>query len=204
MSDLTQLLRRLQAKRAELVAFRERRWPKRTGEIAIGHFRKNFRDAGWNDGGLTKWPTTKRQKMGGKEAYYNNTPLLSERNNLYGSFTYNIEPGRVVISNNVEYARIHNEGGSVTHRITPRMRKYAWAKFFEETGIEKGDSPEQRKRKEANAGERSALWKRLALTPKQTSTIRIPQRRFMGKNAELEQKVKDYTEREIKKLLGDI
>ena len=204
MSNLTQLLQRIQAKRAELTTFRDRRWPTRVGEMAISHFKKNFRDAGWNDGGLHPWKRTRRQEMGGKGAYYDNTPLLSGRDNLYGGFTYNIEPGRVVISNNVEYARIHNEGGSVTHRITPRMRKYAWAKFFEETGIEKGDSPEQRKQKEANAGERSALWKRLALTPKQTSTVRIPQRRFMGKTAELEQKVKDYTEREIKKLLGDL
>lgn len=84
------------------------------------------------------------------------------------------------------------------------MRKYAWAKFFEETGIKKGDSSDQRKQKEANAGERSAMWKRLALAPKQSSTVRIPQRRFMGKTAELEQKVKDYTGQEIRKLLGDL
>lgn len=204
MSNFDQLIRKLEQKKSELAAFRDKRWPARVGEMAISHFRKNFRDAGWNDGGLAKWPTTKRQQMGGKGAYYGNTPLLSGRNNLYGGFTYNTSPGRVVVSNNVEYARIHNEGGSITHRITPRMRKYAWAKFFEETGIKKGDSSDQRKQKEANAGERSAMWKRLALAPKQSSTVRIPQRRFMGKTAELEQKVKDYTGQEIRKLLGDL
>ncbi len=169
--DFNQLIRKLEQKKSELVAFCDKRWPARVGEMAISHFKQNFRDAGWNDNGLTKWLMTKRQQMGGKGAYYDNTPLLSGRNNLYSGFTYKANPGQVTVSNDVEYARIHNEGGNVTHRITPRMRKYAWARFFEETGIKKGDSWEQRQQKEKHAGERSAMWKRLALTPNHLPSI---------------------------------
>nr|DAF25032.1 MAG TPA: tail morphogenesis protein [Caudoviricetes sp.] len=200
--DFNQLIRKLEQKKSELVAFCDKRWPARVGEMAISHFKQNFRDAGWNDNGLTKWLMTKRQQMGGKGAYYDNTPLLSGRNNLYSGFTYKANPGQVTVSNDVEYARIHNEGGNVTHRITPRMRKYAWARFFEETGIKKGDSWEQRQQKEKNAGERSAMWKRLALTPKQSSTVHIPQRRFMGRTAELDKKIEEYTERDIKRIMN--
>lgn len=201
MGNLDQLIHKLEQKKSELAAFRDKRWPARVGEMAISHFRKNFRDAGWNDGGLTAWPKTKRQQQGGKGAYYNRTPLLSARNNLYQGFTYKAGAGQVIVSNNLEYAPIHNNGGSITHRITPRMRKYAWAKFFEETGIQKGDSAEKRKQKEANAGERSVMWKRLALTPKQTSTVHIPKRQFMGHSKELDDKIREYTEQEIRKIM---
>lgn len=186
-----------------MVAFHDKRWPARVGEMAISHFKKNFRDAGWNDNGLTKWKRTRRQEQGGKGAYYNRTPLLSERAHLQKGFTYKAGSGRVVISNEVEYAPIHNNGGVVTHRITPRMRKYAWRRFFESAGITKNDSPEVRKQKEAAMDDHDRMWKRLALTPKQSSTVHIPQRKFMGNSRELSRKVRDYTEQELLKIIGD-
>lgn len=204
MSDLNQLIKRLEEKKSALIAFHDKRWPARVGEIAISHFKKNFRDAGWNDNGLTKWKRTRRQEQGGEGAYFNRTPLLSDRSYLQKGFTYNAGPGRVVVSNEVAYAPIHNTGGSVTHRITPRMRKYAWRRFFESAGITKDDSPEVRKQKEAAMNDHDRMWKRLALTPKQSSTVHIPQRKFMGNSRELSQKVRDYTEQELLKIIGDL
>lgn len=204
MSDLNQLIKRLEEKKSALVAFHDKRWPARVGEIAIAHFKKNFRNAGWNDNGLTRWKRTRRQEQGGKDAYYNRTPLLSDSDNLYGGFTYKAGMGRVTVENNVEYAPIHNTGGIVQHRITPRMRKYAWRRFFESAGITREDSPEVRKQKEAAMNDHDRMWKRLALTPKQTSTVHIPQRKFMGQSTELAQKVRDYTEGELLKIIGDI
>ena len=136
-------------------------------------------------------------------AYYNRTPLLSGSNNLYGGFTYKAGAGKVIVSNEVKYAPIHNNGGVVTHRITPRMRRYAWHRFFEAAGIKKGDSPKVRKRKESAMNPADWMWKRLALTPKQTSRVHIPQRKFMGHSKELQQKINEYTEKELKKLIGD-
>ena len=101
MSDLNQLIKRLEEKKSALVAFHDKRWPARVGEIAIAHFKKNFRNAGWNDNGLTRWKRTRRQEQGGKDAYYNRTPLLSDSDNLYGGFTYKAGMGRVTVENNV-------------------------------------------------------------------------------------------------------
>lgn len=136
--DLNQLVRKLEQKKSALVAFRDSRWPKRVGEMAISHFKRNFREGGWCDNGsVQKWKQTRRQEQGGKAAYYNRTPLLSGSNNLYGGFTYKAGAGKVIVSNEVKYAPIHNNGGVVTHRITPRMRRYAWHRFFEAAGIKK-------------------------------------------------------------------
>lgn len=114
MSDLNQLIKRLEEKKSALIAFHDKRWPARIGEIAISHFKRNFKDGGWNDNGLTRWKRTRRQEHGGKGSYYNRTPLLSGRNNLYGGFTYKTGSGRVTVENNVEYAPIHNTGGNRT------------------------------------------------------------------------------------------
>ena len=47
--DLNQLVRKLEQKKSALVAFRDSRWPKRVGEMAISHFKRNFREGGWCD-----------------------------------------------------------------------------------------------------------------------------------------------------------
>ena len=204
MATLDQLIQRLEGKKSALIAFHDKRWPARVGEMAIAHFKKNFREGGWNDNGLTRWKTTKRQEQGGKGAYYAYGPLLSRQANLMNGFTYKAGSGQVVVANNLRYARIHNEGGTVRHPITPRMRRYAWHRFFEAAGITKEDSAEERKRKEAAMDDADRFWKRLALTPKQTSVVNIPQRRFMGHSAELSQKIRDYTEQELLKIIGDL
>lgn len=179
--DLNQLVRKLEQKKSALVAFRDSRWPKRVGEMAISHFKRNFREGGWCDNGsVQKWKQTRRQEQGGKAAYYNRTPLLSGSNNLYGGFTYKTGAGKVIVSNEVKYAPIHNNGGVVTHRITPRMRRYAWHRFFEAAGIKKGDSPKVRKRKESAMNPADWMWKRLALTPQTDFTGTYPATQVHG------------------------
>lgn len=201
---LDQLVKRLEEKKSALIAFHDKRWPARVGEMAISHFKRNFRDGGWNDNGLTRWPRTKRQERGGDGADAAYGPLLSRQANLMNGFTYKAGSGRVIVANNLRYARIHNEGGTVRHPITPRMRRYAWHRFFEAAGITKYDSAEERKRKEAAMSDADRFWKRLALTPKQTSTVRIPRRKFMGQSAELSKMIHDYTEQELLKIIGDL
>lgn len=202
MSDLTHLLNNLKRKEKELIEFRSKRWPKRVGEMAISHFKKNFHDGGWNDNGLTPWKKTRRQEHGGKGAYYNRGPLLSQQDNLRQGFTYRAEPGHVIISNEVKYAPVHNTGMNIMHRITPRMRRYAWHRFFDSAGINKKDTSDIKKQKEAAMNDNDRFWKRLALTSRQSIIQHIPQRKFMGNNRELSQKVNDYTDQEIIKIIN--
>lgn len=56
-------------------------------------------------------------------------------------------------------------------------------------------------RNQPDSGE-AEKWKRLALTKKETLTINIPQRRFMGQSAELDAKISAYVEKEVLRIIN--
>lgn len=66
---------------------------------------------------------------------------------------------------NVAHAAIHEFGGTITVRITDKMRRFFWAKFRET---------------------RDEKYKWMALARRQTFTIRIPARPYIGPAAEQE------------------
>lgn len=162
------------------------RLPRRVGVIAVNHFNQNFRDAGWRDNGLHPWKETRRQREGtGADA--SRTPLISSAPHLSRSIQAEPSPGQVRITNPVQYAAIHNYGGTInTHpTVTKKMRKFAWAKFYKLAGVKKGgkipkDLPDE-----------ALKWRALALTQKAKLNITadIPQRQFIGDSAELRDKV---------------
>lgn len=198
MSDLNNLINNLEQKKKQLQDLRDRILPVKVGNAAVRHFKKNFRDGGWNDNGLTKWKTTRRQESGGSSAASQFGPLLSSQNHLMDSIIATPGPGKVIISNNVKYAPYHNNGADIT--VTPRMRGFAWRKFFEASKIKKGDTSDIRKQKEASMKAEDRMWKGLALTKK--NRLHIPQRQFMGKPKELTDKVQEIVETELNKILN--
>ena len=121
------------------------RLPRKVGIAAVNHFRQNFRDAGWRDGGLHPWKKTLRQQGGGPDAKY--TPLTSRRDHLMRSIQYQMAaPGEVMVTAPVPYAAMHNEGGTLNTRpeVTPKMRRFAWAKAYSLAGIRgKGGLPKE-------------------------------------------------------------
>ena len=160
--------------------------PVKIGAKAKALFQENFRKGGFQDGGLHAWQVTRRQLLG-KGADAQRGPLLSSRQILYKSIAYN-----------VKYAAIHNEGGTVVShpRITPKMRRFAWAKYYEAGGgksAQKGhESPD------------AAMWKAMALTKKSTLTVKskIPRRQFMGPSRELDSAVEQIINTEVGKLIN--
>jgi|WetSurMetagenome_2_1015567.scaffolds.fasta_scaffold00003_164 hypothetical protein len=81
---------------------------------------------------------------------------------------------KVVISagsDKVPYAKPHNEGGTIEVPVTAKMRKFAWAMHLSQQieGEDEKDTP----------------WKGLALTKKEKLQIKMPERRFMGPSAKL-------------------
>ena len=161
------------------------RLPRKVGVTAVNHFKQNFRDSGWLDGGLHPWKRTRRQEGNGKDAKY--SPLTSRRNHMMRSIQASTSPGQVTIEDPVPYAAIHNDGGDITTHptVTERMRRYAWHMVYSLAGIKgKGKLPKELP-KEAEK------WKGLALTRKSSITVHahIPQRQFMGDSAELREKI---------------
>lgn len=186
----------VKAKQREIRDAIHRRLPVKIGRMATDHFQDDFRRGGYVDGGLHPWPVTRRQQSGGKAANSQYGPLMSARKNLYGSIRYVPGDAQVVVGTSVPYAAVHNQGATVTThpRVTPKMRKYAWAQFFKNGG--KGAT--------VPAGSPAGLWKALALTKKDklTVTAKIPQRKFLGPSQELKEKVSQTVESEIKNILN--
>lgn len=181
--------RKIKAHEAEIRQYIQRQLPVKIGAKAKSIFQENFRKGGFQDGAAFEaWPATKRQ-VSGRGADAGRGPLLSSRKVLYSSIKYVPGNGHVVISSDVHYAGIHNEGGITHPRVTHKMRKYAWARYYEAGG------------KNAASGE-AAFWKGLALTKKQTLNIKIPRRHFLGPTATLTTAVQSMVEKDLNNILS--
>lgn len=186
----------LKAKRKELDTLMRRELPVKVGRMAKDHYQDNFRKGGFVNGGLRRWPVTKRQRSGSKSAAAGYGPLLSRRNHLFSSVKYTPEDYRVRVANDVEYAPPHNWGGETRPTVTPRMRKFAWAMYYKAVG--------KRKKGKTGQGElppEAGMWKGLALTRKKKLKVKIPQRQFIGESTELNKQIGQTVETEIRNIL---
>lgn len=197
----------IKTKKKELDDLMRRRMPVIAGRMAKDHFQDNFRKGGYVDGGLHPWKNSKRQESGGTRASDNYGPLLSSRNHLFSSIKYVPGDYRVVVSNELRYAPIHNWGGTINTTVTPQMRRFAWAMYYKASGKRKKGSTSKKKGK--NSGKtrqadnpRAAFWRNLALTKKSQLSIHIPQRQFIGDSKELRRDINQRTEDEIRKILN--
>lgn len=200
----------IQRMKKEIEQLISRKLPVVAGKYAKQHFQDNFRQGGFVNGGLHPWPPAKRLSSGESGADSQYKTLMSSRNHLFSSINYTPGIAKVTIFNDVVYAAIHNEGGTVHPKITPKMRRFAWAKYYELKCKQKGAQKPRKGQKNGtsqsagnhlDSGE-AEKWKRLALTKKETLTINIPQRRFMGQSAELDAKISAYVEKEVLRIIN--
>jgi len=194
---LKELLNYIRTKSEATENLMRRRMPVIAGQAAKSHFQDNFRKSGFVDNGLKPWMPAKRLSGSGKGAASNYKTLTSGRNHLFGSIKYIPGDAAVTIRNDVEYAAIHNEGGRVnTHpTVTPKMKKFAWAKYYEALG---GRKPA----KNATVPEDAARWRALALTKKTKLNIKyiMPKRQFIGESEELNDKISEKLDKELEKI----
>ncbi|GAB6010811.1 phage virion morphogenesis protein [Viscerimonas tarda] len=198
LKDLKKQLESIPKKMDELI---KNKMPNRAGRMAVQHFRNNFRESGFVDGGLHPWKKSKRQESGKKSAGSNYKTLTSGRNHLMMSTRYVASSGAVTIINNLDYASIHNDGGTINSHpaVTPKMRKFAWAQYFKALGVKKG----KKLSKNMTIPEDAAKWKRLALTKKTKLNIKIvmPKRQFIGDSRELQYKINAKLDTELEKII---
>lgn len=193
----------LKAKQKELDTLMRRELPVKVGRMAKDHYHDNFRKGGFVNGGLRRWPVTKRQRSGSKSAAAGYGPLLSRRNHLFSSVKYTPGDYRVRVANDVKYAPPHNWGGETRPTVTPRMRKFAWAMYYKAAGIRKKAAKGKRKGKtrQRELPPEAGMWKGLALTRKKKLKVKIPQRQFIGESTELNKQIRQTVETEIRNIL---
>lgn len=202
MNDLD---RKLQHMVREIRTLIDRKIPVAAGKLAKDHFQDNFRKGGFVDRGVHPWPPAKRLSSGGTGADSQRPTLMSSRNHLFSSIGYRPGVAEVTIFNDVVYAQIHNEGGTVHPKITPKMRRFAWAKYYSLGGGGKGGQKGRKGTRKGGPGAASGeaeKWKALALTKKESLTIHIPKRQFMGPSEELNARISAYVEKEVLRILN--
>ncbi|MCC8095698.1 MAG: phage virion morphogenesis protein [Tannerellaceae bacterium] len=203
--DIKEFAEQIKKKKAELVDLYERKMPVFVGRIAKDHYQDNFRKQGFVNDGLQKWQPSQRLSSGGSSAGDNYGTLLSGRNHLFSSVNYTPQNARVRVYNDAPHAPTHNFGGTLKPTVTPRMRRFAWAQYYRVSG--KGKNAGKRRKTSENVVQQEesteALnWKKLALTKKTHLSIKIPARPFLGESKELDEKISEKAETEIRKILN--
>ncbi len=203
--DLQQFQQLLLEKQQEIEQALRRTLPVKVGRIAKDHFQEGFRKGGFQDNGTQAWQRKKRPDKYG--------PLMSSRQNLYGSIYYHPDDYRVTVGTSVPYAEIHNEGGDIV--VTERMKRFFRAKAYEAAGTfgrkkTNGTTPKKQTpisdrqfyawMHTATLTPEAEFWCALALK-KVGSVIHIPQRKFIGESLELTDKINNTIETEINKIL---
>ena len=104
----------------------------------------------------------------------------------------------VVFSSALEYARIHNEGGTIT--VTRKMKNYFWWRYHTVTGGRAADGFSNRLQRRKDGSPRNnrhnrtltaeAEFYRAMALKKVGSKITIPKRRFIGTHPQLEELLK--------------
>lgn len=200
---IKELEKQLQAKQQEVDRLMRREMPVATGNIAIRHYKENFRRSGFVNGGLQPWSITKRQLSGGKSAMSNKGPLL-QSGRLMRGVRNSVSDYRVKVLNDVPYAATHNWGGIVRPRVTPKMRGYAWFMYYKLTGRSpsiKGATKSSKKGHKFKESTEAKMWERLALTKKKKLQIRIPKRQFIGQSRELDTSLQTELEKRLEAIL---
>lgn len=160
-------------------------FPRLAARKTENYVKNNFRLQKYQDGGGTPWVARQfDERKGGAVLIGKQSGLLRDSIRGYSSGAI------ITVSSDRIYAKIHNEGGTITQAVTQKQSGFFWAKYYEAT-----------ERKDIATAQR---WKRMALS--KSLNITIPKRQFMpieGKNdipKELQDELRISVENKLKDL----
>lgn len=138
----------------------------------VNFFQDSFQNQGFTNDYFEAWQKRKNDLDPGRKVLVKSSFLLNSIQ------VFDANEKRITFGSDAEYAEIHNNGGSVKISITPKARRYFWF-MFKVT--------------------QNSMWKALALTKKQTITINIPKRQFIGESATYLKQLDGWVITEIQK-----
>ena len=103
---------------------------------------------------------------------------------------------------NLAYASIHNDGGEI--KVTRQMKRYFWAMYYKYAGKVKILKSGKRSRSKSSLSNNATaeFYKALALK-KVGSTIKIPQRQFLGNAPQVEVLIREIVTSNINAFLNE-
>jgi phage gpG-like protein len=136
--------------------------PRAVGQIAVNHYKDNFRKQGFDDNGVQPWKPRKNDKDTGRGIL-----IGKQSGKLRDSIqVVNTSPRKVILGANVPYARVHNQGNVYNIRAHHRANKHTgWA---------------------SNRTSKLVVLK--GRSQVKAHTMRMPRRQFMGASASLYRK----------------
>ena len=136
--------------------------PKKAGEKALQFFLASFIKQGFTDTSFIPW-VKRKDDLSHK--------LLNQSYALKASGKIDkadLTEVNISFGEGLNYAAIHNEGGTITVKVSAKMKRYFWY-MYKKTEDEK--------------------WKWMALTKNETLTIKIPKRQYIGESETLMNKL---------------
>lgn len=149
-------------------------------------FDRNFERKGFFD--EKKWPERKYDDGVGS--------LMQRSGSLRRSIRSNRRGLTLVYNTNKPYGRIHNEGGEI--KVTKKMKGYFWHKLKETRGSYsyKKNGEKRGNAKNRRLSESEAFYLGMA-TKKVGSTIKIPERRFIGTGKMTDKIIRDVVDENV-------
>ncbi len=132
--------------------------PKKAGEKALQFFLASFIKQGFTDTSFIPWV---KRKDDLSHKLLNQSYALKNSGKIDKA---DLNEVNISFGEGLNYAAIHNEGGTITVKVSAKMKRYFWY-MYKKTEDDK--------------------WKWMALTKKETLTIKIPKRQFIGESETL-------------------
>lgn len=151
--------------------------PTWAGNAYLNFFLDSWERQGWLDRGLERWAQRKFDEGArrGRRAIL----VGPGSGRLRRSLRLRVGTDFFEVYTNTPYAEIHNEGGKVVQKVTPRQRRYFWAMYYKH-------------KRRPDVAER---WRRMALSD--TITMEIPKRQFMGDSDVMRRRLVLHIERAL-------
>lgn len=121
----------------------------------VNFFQDSFQNQGFTNENFEAWESRKNDLDPGRKILVKSSFLLNSIQ------VFDANENQIVYGSDAEHSEIHNNGGVIKMNITPRARRYFWF-MHKATGND--------------------MWKAMALTKKQTMTVNIPKRQFIGES----------------------
>lgn len=129
--------------------------------------------------------------------------ILVDTGGLRKSVRSEIRDSSIVFMSDHKAAAIHNEGGEI--KVTAKMKRFFWCKYYATTGSfgRRKDGSLRQDKKNNQLMSVADFWKAMALM-KVGSTIKIPQRKFLGTSPEVEAAVRQIIEDNLTEYVNNI
>lgn len=129
--------------------------------------------------------------------------ILVDSGGLRQSVRSEIRESSIVFLSDHPAAAIHNEGGEI--KVTAKMKGFFWHKYYAATGSfgRKKDGSLRQDKKNNQLSSEADFWKAMALM-KVGSTIKIPQRKFLGASPEVGAAVRAIIEENLTEYINSI